>query len=85
MEKAPTKAFSWLKAATNTFTFKQEKALVGAFSVIVKSSDSLRFKLYCPLSAVLSLVTETLSCEANKTFPRTHRGTNNGMIMLLFN
>ena len=58
-EKAPTRAFSWLKAATNAFTFKtllrhyakqaltpwslhvklglrlnQEKALVGAFSVI---------------------------------------------------
>ena len=33
-------------------TFNQEEALVlvGAFSVIVKSSDSLRFKLYCHLS-----------------------------------
>ena len=66
-EKAPTRAFSWLKAATTAFTFKtllkhyakraltprslnvksgvkalvgafnQEKALVGAFSVIVKT------------------------------------------------
>ena len=37
-EKAPTRAFSWLKAATTAFTFKtlcnQEKALVGTFSVI---------------------------------------------------
>ena len=31
-EKAPARAFSWLKAATTAF--KQEKALVGAFSVI---------------------------------------------------
>ena len=48
-EKAPTRAFYWLKAPTSAFTFKtllrhyafnQEKALVGAFSVIVKSSGT---------------------------------------------
>ena len=33
-EKAPTRAFSWLKAPTSAF--KQEKTLVGAFSVIVQ-------------------------------------------------
>ena len=53
-EKAPTEALSWLNEATAAFTFKhlnrflnvkvpvgafnQEKALIGAFSVIVKSS-----------------------------------------------
>ena len=50
-EKAPTRAFSWLKAATTAFTFKtllrhyannQEKALVGAFSVIT----NLRMDLF---------------------------------------
>ena len=34
-DKAPTSAFSWLKAPTSAFTFK---ALLGAFSVIVKYS-----------------------------------------------
>ena len=37
-EKAPTRAFSWLKAATTAFTFKtilrHYAKLVGAFSVI---------------------------------------------------
>ena len=46
-EMAPTRPFSWLKVPTSTFTFKtlirhysfnQEKAIVGAISVIVKSS-----------------------------------------------
>ena len=32
MEKAPFRAFSWLNAATTTFTFK---TLAGAFSVIM--------------------------------------------------
>ena len=59
-EKAPTRAFSWLKAAITAFTFKtlskhnanppahpicpfnQEKALVGAFSVIT----NLRMDLF---------------------------------------
>ena len=42
-EKAPTRALCWLKAPTSAFTFKtlgafnQEKALVGVFSVIVKT------------------------------------------------
>ena len=34
-EKAPTRAFSWLKEPSSAFTFKT-KALVGAFSVIVQ-------------------------------------------------
>ena len=47
MENAPIRAFSWLKVATTYCAlnvkelkgvFNQEKALVGAFSVIVKSS-----------------------------------------------
>ena len=46
-ERAPTRAFSWLKAPTKAFTFKtlelvgtfnKEKALVEAFSVILKTS-----------------------------------------------
>ena len=49
-EKAPTRAFSWLKADTiyiYTFktvvaTFNQEKALAGAFSVIT----NLRMELF---------------------------------------
>ena len=35
-EKAPTRAFSWLKVPTSTFTFKTLLRLVGAFSVIVQ-------------------------------------------------
>ena len=38
-EKAPTRAFSWLEAATTAFNH-QEKALVGAISVIVKTDGS---------------------------------------------
>ena len=44
-EKAPTRTFSWLKAATTTFTFKtlsrhyaKQGLIVGAHSVIVKPS-----------------------------------------------
>ena len=73
MEKAPTRAFSWLKAATIAFTFKtlirhyakqvltprslnvkvvaaafnQEKALLGAFSVITY----LRMEIFKSLQA----------------------------------
>ena len=46
MDKAPTRAFSWLKAPTSAKdtiecldrmgTFNKEKALVGAFSIIIK-------------------------------------------------
>ena len=47
MDKVPSRAFSWLKAPTKAFTsktlelvgtFNKEKALVEAFSVILKSS-----------------------------------------------
>ena len=43
MEKAPTRAFSLLKVSTTAFTFKNllrhyaKRALVGAFSVTVKT------------------------------------------------
>ena len=43
MEKAPTRAFSWLKGCA----FNQEKALVGAFFVITNHHVDIRFKLYC--------------------------------------
>ena len=46
-EKAPTRAFSLLKAATTAFN--QEKALVGAFSVIT----NLRMDLFEALEEVL--------------------------------
>ena len=39
-EKAPTRAFSWLKAVVAAFN--QEKALVGAYSVIT----NLRMELF---------------------------------------
>ena len=43
MEKAPTRAYSRLKAATTAVAaFNQEKALVGAFSVIT----NLRMELF---------------------------------------
>ena len=71
-EKAPTRTFSWLKAATTAFTFKtllrhfakpvltptqllswgtgaafnQEKALVGAFSVILYDITNFRMELF---------------------------------------
>ena len=52
MENAPTRAFSWLKAATNAFTFKtllrhyakRALTLVGAFSVI--TNLNLRMELF---------------------------------------
>ena len=67
-EKAPTRAFSWLKAATTAFTFKillrhyAKRTLVGAFFVIT----NLRMDLFealvttdssiCPLTWKLCLV-----------------------------
>ena len=46
MEKAPTRAFSWLKAVVAAFN--QEKALVGAFSVIT----NLRMELFQALISI---------------------------------
>ena len=51
-EKDPTRAFSWLKVPSVfdvkvlVGTLNQEKALVGAFSVITNLRMDLRFKLY---------------------------------------
>ena len=45
-EKAPTRAFSWLKAPTSAFTFNtllRYYALVAAFSMIVKLQSLRRF------------------------------------------
>ena len=63
-EKAPSRAFSWLKVPTSAFTFKtllrhyafnQEKALVGAISVIVQ----LRRLIVCSTSSYPYFITDS--------------------------
>ena len=49
-DKAPTRAFSWLKAPTSAFTFK---ALLGAFSVIVKSTRTFAYIVFISSSSLL--------------------------------